>query len=214
MKEKKDSGRCSNDPRVAFFDHQASTWDSSEQPPAETLERLAEHAGLLELGRGEDVLEVGCGTGQLTRWLADVVRPGKVTAVDFSPAMLEKAGTKDIDAEFRLADVCGDSLGRERFDVAFCFHSFPHFRDQAAALANIAGALKPAGRLIVMHLDGSAEINAFHDSVGGAVEGDHLPIGDEWERLLGAAGLREVRRIDEQGLFFLRAMLKGTPDRR
>ena len=192
------------DPRIAFFDHLASTWDEEEQNSAETLQRLEGLGDLLALRSGEDLLEVGCGTGQLTAWLADRVQPGRVTAIDFSEAMIEKASTKG-GGEFRVADVCDGDLGEAAHDVALCFHSFPHFRDQAAALKNLARCLKPGGRLIVMHLCGRDAINAFHGNVGGAVGADFLPDDERWDVWLAEAGLDVVRRIDREDLFFLQA---------
>jgi SAM-dependent methyltransferase len=192
------------DPRIAFFDHLAANWDDGEQDSADTLRRLEELAELLALRPGENLLEVGCGTGQLTGWLAHRVRPGRVVAIDFSPEMIQKASAKG-GGEFRVADVCQDDLGQAEFDVALCFHSFPHFRDQAMALQNLARCLKPGGRLIVMHLRGREAINAFHGSVGGAVGGDFLPTDDQFDAGLAEAGMKTVNRIDRQDLFFLQA---------
>ena len=193
------------DPRIAFFDRLADQWDHDEQDPLDTIRRVGEQAELLGLQPGEDVLEVGCGTGQLTGWLVEQVRPARVVALDFSAKMLKHARAKAIDAEFRHLDVCSDAPGESSFDVVLCFHSFPHYRDQAAALKNLAGALKPGGRLLVMHLNSSADVNAFHDSVGGHVTGDHLPSADAWPDLLATAGLKQTELIDQPGLFFLRA---------
>ena len=141
--------------------------------------------------------------GQITGWLAARVAPGQVVAVDFAEAMLAQARRKQLAAEFRRADVCRDPLGQRCFDVVLCFHSFPHFRDQAAALRNLASALRPGGRLMVMHLAGSAQINAFHDEVGGAVAGDHLPSCADWECLLAQAGLQIRQFLDHDDLFLL-----------
>lgn len=205
--------RCSDreasgrDPRIAFFNGLADRWDSGEQDPAETVSRLAGLSDLVQLKPGHDLLEVGCGTGQITGWLASQVAPGRVVAVDFAEAMLDQARHKGIPAELRCVDVCDADLGERCFDVVFCFHSFPHFRDQSAALRHLARALRPTGRLLVIHLAGSAEINAFHDQVGGAVAGDHLPVGDAWGPLLASAGLRLQDYQDREGLFFLAAGL-------
>lgn len=194
-----------DDPRIPFFDRLAAEWDVSEQDPGATIARLEELAKYLDLRPGEDLLEVGFGTGQITGWLADRVRPGRVVGIDFSAKMLQVARSKGLAAEFRLADVCRDDLGRAEFDVALCFHSFPHFRDQPAALRNLARCLKPGGRLIVMHLRSRAEVNAFHQSVGGIVATDLLPADHEWTGWLEAAGLKQVKMIDSQELFFLQA---------
>jgi demethylmenaquinone methyltransferase/2-methoxy-6-polyprenyl-1,4-benzoquinol methylase len=196
-----------DDPRIAFFDRLATQWDESEQDPAATIGRLEQLVGLLDLRPGECLLEVGFGTGQLTAWLAERVQPGRVVAIDFSPKMLQKASSKGIAAEFRLADVCQDDLGRAEFDVALCFHSFPHFRDQSAALRNLARSLKPQDRLIVMHLRSRADVNAFHQSVGGAIATDLLPDDNQWEGWLDMAGLKKQKMIDGPGLFFLWADL-------
>jgi ubiquinone/menaquinone biosynthesis C-methylase UbiE len=196
-----------DDPRIAFFDRLANQWDESEQDPTATIGRLEQLAELLDLRPGENLLEVGFGTGQLTAWLAERVRPGKVVAIDFSPKMLEKARSKGIAAEFRLVDVCQDDLGLAEFNVALCFHSFPHFRDQSAALRNLTRSLKRQGRLIVMHLRSRADINAFHQSVGGVIATDLLPDDNQWDRWLDRAGLKKQKMIDGPELFFLRADL-------
>ncbi len=195
------------DPRIHFFDRLADEWDVSEQSPEKMLAEVQRRAEWLNLRPGESVIEVGCGTGQLTGWLADLVRPGRVLGVDFSGEMLRKAAAKGIDAVFRLADACRDELGREEFDAAFCFHSFPHFRDQPAALRNLARCLKPRGRLIVMHLHGRAEMNAFHHKVGGVVGGDFLPDDAQWHDWLALAGFEPPTIEDGQGGFFLQAIL-------
>ena len=194
------------DPRIGFFNRIAAEWDAAEQDPAETIRRLEAISDLLALRPGQQVLEVGCGTGQLTGWLADRVRPGAVVGVDFSPGMLQQARAKGLEAELRLADVCRDELGPAQFDLALCFHSFPHFRDQARAVENLAGVLQCGGRLLVVHLNSRAEVNAFHDQVGGAVAGDHLPDQPTWDTLLSPVGLRRTHWIDREGLFFLEAI--------
>jgi ubiquinone/menaquinone biosynthesis C-methylase UbiE len=194
------------DPRLVFFDALAPNWDNEEPSSKVMAARLGQHAGLLSLQPGQSLLEVGCGTGKTTAWLAAQVAPGRVTAIDFAPEMIVRAQAKGIDADFRCLDVCCDDLGRAGYDVILCFHSFPHFRDQAAALRNFARALKPTGQLIVMHLAGSGRINHFHAGVDGPVTQDVLPVGDEWQPLLSQAGLKQTKLIDREDLFFLEAV--------
>jgi ubiquinone/menaquinone biosynthesis C-methylase UbiE len=195
------------DPRIGFFDGQAEGWDDSGPELAAVLELMKRRAALLGLHAGESVLEVGCGTGQLTGWLAEQVRPGRVVGVDFSPEMLRKAQSKAIPATFRLADVCQDDLGLAEFDLALCFHSFPHFRDQPAALHNLARSLKSGGCLVVMHLHGRDEVNSFHHGVGGSIADDFLPDEPQWRTWLEAAGFRPPQISDGPDGFFLRAVV-------
>ena len=79
-------------------------------------------------------------------------------AVDLSPRMLEQARLRAVDAEFVLFDVCRQDPLQRSFDVVLCFHSFTHFRDQATALRQITGLLKPGGELVVLHLSGSTPL--------------------------------------------------------
>lgn len=194
-----------NDPRIKFFDGLAAEWDHGEQDPGETIRRLEELGDLLRLQPGLDVLEVGCGTGQVTGWLAARVAPGRVTAIDFSVGMLAQARSKGIEAAFLRCDVCRDELARESVDVVFCFHSFPHFRDQRGAMRNLARVIRRRGRIVVVHLASIEAINTFHDRVGGAVAGDHLPDEAGWNELLAENNLRRTQWIDREGLFFLEA---------
>lgn len=194
------------DPRIDYFDRLAETWDA-EEPSSETMTAgVAACSDLLALSPGESLLEVGCGTGKLTGWLVERIRPGRVTAVDFAPGMVGRARAKGLDADFHAWDVCQDSLPERAYDVALCFHVFPHFRDQHAAVANLAACLKPAGRLVVMHLAGAEKINAFHAQLDGAVHGDVMPAArEDWRDLLEPAGLRIQDYRNDDDLFFLQA---------
>ncbi|MBN2505504.1 MAG: class I SAM-dependent methyltransferase [Verrucomicrobia bacterium] len=195
------------DPRIAFFDRQAPTWDQTGPDPAVTLRRLDELEGRLDLRPGLDLLEVGCGTGQITGWLAARVKPGKVVAADFSPGMLAQARARGVDAEFVLRDICRHKPASRRFDVVLCFHSFPHFRDPKAALRQIARLLNPGGRLLVVHLSGSAPLNALHRRVGGPVGHDHLPPARQWAALLRPLRMEVMEAVDRRDLFLLKAAL-------
>ncbi len=197
-----------DDPRVRFFDRIAERWDEDEQSPAETLERMESLSELLDLCPGQDLLEVGCGTGQLTGWLTRKVAPGRVVATDFSAPMLAIARRKHTNTSLYQSDICAEKPAGGPFDVVLSFHSFPHYRDQAAALANIAAVLKPGGRLIVMHLNSWRGVNHFHSHVGQEVETDHLPTPEQWPQLLDASGLRLVTLVDKDDLFVLIAEKK------
>jgi SAM-dependent methyltransferase len=200
----------STDPRIAFFDHHAPHWDSYGPPLPAVLARLEELKQRLGLQPGLDVLEVGCGTGQVTAWLADAVRPGSVTAVDFSPEMLMRAKARGTDAQFICLDVCGDDLGSGRYDVAFCMHVFPHLQKKEEALRRLATALKPGGRLIVLHLMGRKQVNAIHHDAGGVVAEDQLPCMYYWPAEMEKAGLDLVDWADQDDLFLLTATVRAS----
>lgn len=192
-----------HDPRIDFFDRLADEWDREHERIDETLVRLDRLAPALGVAGGQDLLEVGCGTGQVTGWLVQRVRPGRVTAIDFAPAMLAKARLRGLDADFRCVDVCNGGLAERIYDIVWCKHVFPHFRDQAVGLRRLAGALKPGGRLIVLHMDNWRAINAVHDRCEPVVREDHLPAPQSWAQLLAEAGLLLEDLRDEDDLFLV-----------
>ena len=100
--------------------------------------------GLLEPRAGERILDVGCGTGQLT---AEVARSGAaVVGIDRSPAMIAEAHRNFPGLEFAVHDVCALPF-REEFDGVFsnaALHWVPRAEEAARSMA---GALKLGGRL-------------------------------------------------------------------
>ena len=193
------------DPRIAFFDRLAPIWDTECSQPAMMLRRLAALDGELGLTPGLDLLEIGCGTGLISGWLAGKVHPGRVVAADFSAAMLEQAKQRGHAADYRQLDICAEGPAPELFDAVLCFNAFPHFRDQPAALRQIRRLLKLDGCLTVLHLAGSAQINAFHASLREPVCHDRLPAEADWPALLVQAGLAMTRFADRENLFLLQA---------
>lgn len=99
-----------------------------------------------------DLLDVGCGDGQLARGLAG---PGRrVLGLDPSPEMVAaaRAGSAGITG---LAFEQDDFLTREIPEASYDFVSFVaslQHMDQGAALAKAAKVLRPGGRLVVIGL--------------------------------------------------------------
>lgn len=98
----------------------------------------------------ETVIDAGCGTGTLTRVLADVVPRGRVLALDISPAMLESARRELADlaprVEVRAADLGALDLDGEA-DFIFSAATFHWVLDQDALYHQLFRALKPGGSL-------------------------------------------------------------------
>lgn len=194
-----------DDPRIRFFDELADTWDAAGPPLEEQIQRLEGLRDRLGLRSGDGVLEIGCGTGLVTGWLARRVSPGKVTAIDFSTGMLRRARERNPHVQCLAWDVCSGPLPTGDHDVAFCLHVVPHFRDHAAAYRNIAASLRPNGLLVVLHLSGRDHVNGIHRRVGGAVEHDLLPRASDLCDRLRSAGFSIEEAVDEPDLFLVRA---------
>lgn len=99
---------------------------------------------------GEQILDIGCGTGQTTLELAAAVgATGKVLGIDISPASLEIARKRAAapQTQFLLGDAQTYAFPPKTFDAAYSRFGVMFFADPAAAFANIRKALKPGGRL-------------------------------------------------------------------
>jgi SAM-dependent methyltransferase len=101
---------------------------------------------------GEQVLDVGCGTGQSTRDAARLATPGLALGVDLSSRMIgrarQRAAEQDItNARFVQADAHVYPFEPRAFDVAISRTGAMFFGDPVAAFANIARALRPGGRV-------------------------------------------------------------------
>lgn len=103
----------------------------------------------VDVRAGDRVLELGCGTGQVTAALVDA--GASVVAVDRLPEMLEAARRRAPAATFVEADV-SSLTSDDRFDVvvlSFLLHSFDASA-RRALLRRSAAALVPGGRVGIL----------------------------------------------------------------
>lgn len=115
----------------------------------------ASHAWVWNFGRGvlellapepgERILDLGCGTGQLTSEMAQA--GAEVVGVDCSPSMIDAARRNFPGIRFEVQDAAALPFHAE-FDAVFSNAALHWVRDQPAAVAGIARALKPGGRLV------------------------------------------------------------------
>jgi ubiquinone/menaquinone biosynthesis C-methylase UbiE len=107
------------------------------------------------LAAGERVIDVGCGFGETSLLLARAVGPrGAVLGVDVSEPFLavaredaRAAGLANV--TFRRADAQTEPFVPEH-DLVFSRFGTAFFQDPVAGLRNLRGALRPAGRLLMI----------------------------------------------------------------
>ena len=102
---------------------------------------------------GDEVFDIGCGTGLTTREAARAAAPGRVVGVDVSERVLDRArqlaAAERLDnVRYELGDAQVHRFGPASFDVAISRFGTMFFSDPAAAFANIAAALRPGARLV------------------------------------------------------------------
>lgn len=104
---------------------------------------------------GGHVLDIGCGFGDTTQQLAELVGPdGSALGVDAAPRFIEAARAEAADAgvpnvRFDVVDV-ENARFDERFDYAFSRMGTMFFANPVAALRNVRAALVPGGRLVMV----------------------------------------------------------------
>jgi SAM-dependent methyltransferase len=98
-------------------------------------------------GDDADVLEVGCGDGNIWRENLDRIPPGwRLTLTDFSPGMVDAArAALGERAEYGVADVQNLPFGDESFDAVIANHMLFHVENRPRALAEISRVLRPGG---------------------------------------------------------------------
>jgi SAM-dependent methyltransferase len=104
---------------------------------------------------GDEVVDIGCGTGLTAREAARAAAPGRVVGVDVSERVLERArqvtATERLDnVRYELGDAQVHRFDPAGFDVAISRFGTMFFSDPAAAFANIAAALRPGARLVLL----------------------------------------------------------------
>ncbi len=105
---------------------------------------------------GSSLLDIGCGTGELTSRLADLGYPS--TGVDFASSAIERARVEYSGAEgaadvrFEVVDICGDTSHLGTFDALIdrgCFHGL-HKGQHASYVKNVAAMCEPGAPFLLM----------------------------------------------------------------
>ena len=107
--------------------------------------------GALDPQAGEEILEVGCGSGAYTRELVE--RGARVTATEVAPGPLAQArrnlGPLAAETELRIEDAQRLSLPDGRFDKVLLSEVIEHVPEPDRAIAEAARVLRPGGLLVV-----------------------------------------------------------------
>lgn len=159
-----------------------TTWDPEQYERFKT-ERAAPFYDLLALVRpvpGGRVVDLGCGTGELTADLHRRLGAVETVGIDNDPAMLARAAAEAVAGlRFEAGDIGGwPPLGDEPVDVVFSNAALQWVPDHPGTLARWASGLGPGGQLAVQvpsNADHSAHVLAralaleppFFEAMGG-----------------------------------------------
>lgn len=166
--------------RLSAYRESSGLDDKQAREHAERLELRAradsevavrnEYLTLLGVVPGERVLDVGCGSGAVTRMLAQRVAPGgQAVGVDASSALLkvarelaEKSGISDT-VEFEQGDCRSLPYTDASFDAVVAATTLSHVPDPRRALAEMVRVTRPGGRVGIFDVDGDMSLFAHPD---------------------------------------------------
>jgi trans-aconitate 2-methyltransferase len=111
---------------------------------------------------GERILDLGCGSGQLTAKIA--AAGAEVLGLDQSAEMIAEARRNFPALDFRVADAARFEV-HARFDAVFSNAALHWVKNAGGVAASVARALKPGGRF-VLEMGGKGNIQAILDAIG------------------------------------------------
>jgi SAM-dependent methyltransferase len=188
-----------------YFNQLAGVFDAPQ--PAEVIERLRQIVAAAELRPGETVLDVGTGAGVLLP-LIQSYGPSRVLACDLAELMLDRARRNHPRVLFFQCDVVRAPFKAGCLDAVFMNAMFGNLADKTAVCSHAAGALKPGGRLIVSHPEGTAFVDRLR--AAGDLFIERFPTREEFRELLAPVGLDLILYRDEPKLFVMVA--RKPPD--
>jgi ubiquinone/menaquinone biosynthesis C-methylase UbiE len=197
-------------PDYILGESQAETERLRAQAAAVPIIERVKWAGLQ---RSMRVVDAGCGPGEISRVLAQLVGPqGAVDAFDLSSARLEAAralptAEGSAKTSYSAGDVYVPPVAAGQADFVFCQFVFEYLREPQKALTALVETLKPGGILCLCDADGIGGTNwPMPESVGHglsrvleamATTGFDALVGRKLYTWMVDAGLKDVQvRMD------------------
>lgn len=133
-------------------------------PSPDRRERWLKLIELLDPRPGDRVLDVGCGSGQALRFIAQRTGPaGRGIGVEYGPHATDRlSGLRDGGQSTRLDPVIADAqelpFADETFDAVLCVNVLEAVPDRVGALLEMRRVLRPGGRVVVAHDDYESQV--------------------------------------------------------
>lgn len=150
-----------------------------------------------------DILDLACGTGAVSRAIAQHDPEVTIAAIDVAPPMIEFAETATTKAglsdriSYTLASADQLPFADQSFDSAFCQQGLQFFPDRVAALKEMKRVLRPGGQIAVSvwtsAQNGNPAFAAFEKIVSENIGADLVPFGP-----FGFGDIHALRSVAEQ----------------
>jgi len=146
-----ESGQLAPDAVRRMFDRIAPVYDAMNRTMTAGLDRRWRRITAEAVVRpGDVVLDACCGTGDLA--IACARAGGRVTGLDFSERMLERARRKAPELEWSEGDLLALPFADESFDVTTVGFGVRNVEDLDRALSELRRVLRPGGRVAVLEI--------------------------------------------------------------
>jgi demethylmenaquinone methyltransferase / 2-methoxy-6-polyprenyl-1,4-benzoquinol methylase len=146
-----ESGQLAPDAVRRMFDRIAPVYDAMNRTMTAGLDRRWRRATAEAVVRpGDAVLDACCGTGDLA--IACARAGGRVTGLDFAPAMLERARRKAPEVRWVEGDLLGLPFADGSFDSATVGFGVRNVEELTRAIAELRRVLRPGGRLGILEM--------------------------------------------------------------
>jgi demethylmenaquinone methyltransferase / 2-methoxy-6-polyprenyl-1,4-benzoquinol methylase len=137
----------------SMFDRIAPVYDAMNRAMTAGLDRRWRRlTAEAVVSPGDRVLDACCGTGDLALASRRLLGSGKVTGLDFSEAMLERARRKSAEIEWIRGDLLRLPFQDGAFDVVTVGFGVRNVEDLDRALRELRRVLKPGGRLAILEI--------------------------------------------------------------
>ena len=193
--------------KIRFFDGIAEKWDAWEDLDALAI-KFSQGLDEIGLGADERVVDVGCGTGNLTRAILGKLSPaGRIFAIDCSSAMVAMARRKIEDPRISwfVDDATRLPMDDGSVDRVICCSVWPHLENSQFFAKEVKRVLRVGGRMHVWHLSGRETINDTHATAGEAVRRDILVPAEQTAGLLKRSGLVPTTIVDDDQRYLVTA---------
>lgn len=185
-----------------LFNKLAENWDQQDIVSPEKYRRIVSEA---EIEKGQNILDVGTGTGVLIPYLLEAEREINIFAIDFAEKMIEKFREKGFPSNVLpfVMDIRKTVFEDNFFDRIIINSCYPHFEEKPSALKEIYRLLKKGGLVIISHPTGRRFVNELHKKTHPLIEEDIIWDISTLREFIESFKFRFVRGIDEDDFFLI-----------
>src|SRR6266480_1249848 len=156
---------------------------------------------------GSRTLEVGCGNGSISAWLAARVAPGEAVACDLDLSLIN---VRAQGLQLRQGNIVAGPIEPASFDLVTARALLHHVADAEAAIVNLVASLRPGGAIVLIEPDflpitiaEPPEVRAFWDGwlAWSRERGIDYHIGRTLAPRLAAPGLTQISGTAETAIY-------------